>query len=135
MSTANNGGPAFPRPVRYQKHEYGRRQESIGWVAEGGEGGLTIRDYFMAHAPAEPQPWFNPVMAHKRPPDNWQGDDGKPYESARQAESECGDCYSNVNEADQDAWDAEHEKQRYIQWPAAWADAMLKAREAVKQED
>ena len=50
MTTANNGGPAFPRPVRYQKHEYGRRQESVGWVAEGGEGGITMRDYFAAKA-------------------------------------------------------------------------------------
>jgi hypothetical protein len=28
------------------------------------------------------------------------------------------------------AWEAEYVRQRYIQWPAAWADAMLKAREA-----
>lgn len=25
-------------------------------------------------------------------------------------------------------WDAEAKKQLYVQWPAAWADAMLKAR-------
>lgn len=64
--------------------------------------GMTLRDYFIAHAPAEPWGWFKPVM----PPmtDNLleMGFDGK--------------CY------------LEEERQRLIQWPAFWADTMLKDR-------
>jgi hypothetical protein len=29
-----------------------------------------------------------------------------------------------------DEWTEEREKQRYVQWPAAWADEQLKARTA-----
>ena len=112
MSDAiNHGGPAFP----------------VHWPTATSKG-ATLRDYFMAHAPAEPQPWFLPVMASECPPYKWQGDDGTPYESAHQAEKECGDCYSNANEAAQDAWKAERQRQRYIQWPYVWADTMLMER-------
>lgn len=120
MNQIHTGGPAFPEKKRIPGH--------MGNEYEVPTPGMTLRDYFMAHAPAEPQPWFEPVMANECPPDKWQGDDGKIYESARQAENECGDCYSNVNEAVQDAWAAESQKQRYIQWPAAWADAVLNTR-------
>jgi hypothetical protein len=34
------------------------------------------------------------------------------------------------NRAELEAWGVEQVKQRYIQWPAAWADEMLKARKA-----
>jgi len=63
---------------------------------------ISLRDYFIAHAPAEPQPWFMPVM----PP----APDLEIF----------ADEYSN--------WLTEQAKQRYIQWPAAWADEMLVAR-------
>jgi len=73
---------------------------------------ISLRDYFIAHAPAEPQPWFEPVMETKRPepifPDNRK--------------------YDAINTDEIVAWDRERQKQRYIQWPAAWADEQIKAR-------
>lgn len=120
MNQIHTGGPAFPEKQRLVGH--------MGHEYEVPTPGMTMRDYFMANAPAVPQPWFEPVMANTCPSDKWQGDDGKPYESARRAENECGDCYSNVNETAQKAWEAERQKQRYIQWPAAWADAILATR-------
>lgn len=74
--------------------------------------GMTLRDYFIAHAPADPQPWFEPVMK-KRP---------KPiFEDP--ADEDC------VNYHEVRAWDEDYKKQRYIQWPGAWADEQIKLRE------
>ena len=89
---------------------------------------MSLRDYFIAHAPAEPQPWFHPEISGSRPRSRWIGEDGKEYANASEAERECGDCFSNANLEAQHAWDDELIKQRYIQWPAAWADAILKER-------
>jgi hypothetical protein len=50
--------------------------------------GMSLRAYFMAHAPVEPQPWFNPKITEKH-------------------------------------FGSEIEKQRYVQWPAAWADEQI----------
>lgn len=108
MSTANNGGPAFPRPVRYQKHEYGRRQESVGWVAEGGEGGITMRDYFAAKAMQALIPLHEAALQSDGEIEQWSTD----YE---------GNLGSSAVILAFDAYGI--------------ADAMLKAREAVKQED
>lgn len=33
------------------------------------EPGMTLRDYFAAHAPAEPQSWFEPTMPSGSPND------------------------------------------------------------------
>lgn len=94
-----------------------------------GRSGMSLRDYFIAHAPAEPQPWFKPAMSFDRPEDRFVSEDGKEeFKTAREAEHACGDCYVNTREAAQQEWDAEYAKQRYIQWPAAWADAMLAER-------
>ncbi len=76
--------------------------------------GLNLRDYFIAHAPAEPQGWFQPVMDSERPEPCWgdaRPDDDYPINSGAIA-----------------AWDREKVRQKYIQWPAAWADAMLEQR-------
>lgn len=93
----DDSGPAFPCEytgfVRYANGSDG--------VVEVRHNGMSLRDYFIAHAPAEPQPWFEPVMTTLRPPNP-----------------------GNM----QNRWDYEYDKQRYIQWPAAWADAMLEAR-------
>ena len=69
---------------------------------------MSLRDYFIAHAPAEPQCWFVPEM----PP--------RP-----EAITEDGRC---VNAKSIDDYDREYNKQRFVQWPAAWADAMIEAR-------
>lgn len=117
MSKIDEGGPAFPsnRDMR----------NSPDWDYEQG---MSLRDYFAAHAPAEPQPWFLPKMPH-RPESSYIGEDGTIYPSWRDAERACGDLWSNGSADEQDAWDREQAKQRFIQWPYAWADAMLDARE------
>lgn len=120
MSAQDNGGPAFPHTL--PGHQI--------------EKGMTLRDYFIAHAPAEPQPWFQAVMPEPCPsyssgaaPDHLR-DEIKKYNS----EDGCGG-YSEEAEAwmknariRYSAWVYEADKQRFLQWPAAWADAMLEAR-------
>ena len=91
MNTKDTGGPAFPCHPEIVPHK------------ERDFAGMTLRDYFMAHAPAEPQPWFIPEM----PP---EPDPGMFFD-------------------EHSAWVAEQYKQRYVQWPAAWAGEMLKARD------
>lgn len=91
MNTKDTGGPAFPCHPEIVPHK------------ERDFAGMTLRDYFMAHAPAEPQPWFIPEMPPEPDPGMFFDEHG--------------------------AWVAEQYKQRYVQWPAVWADEMLKARD------
>jgi len=97
----DDGGPAFPRAE--VKDTAMGFQVITGWCP-----GMSLRDYFIAHAPAYPQQWFLPEM----PP--------QPNEII-----EDGLC-TNSNEIL--AYDREYDKQRYIQWPSAWADEQIKAR-------
>lgn len=89
--------------------------------------GLTKREYFAAHAPVEPQPWFRPVMLRLKPDATvWVGESGNKYTSyyaAKQAEGEEHVTLFNAKEIE--AWEIEYVKQKYVQWPFAWADAML----------
>ena len=118
----NNGGPAFPK-------EY-----------EGS--GMTLHDYFVAHAPAEPQPWFQPEMPKKPMPllmpndftpeeradyRSWQEEriDLEHMQYARSQEFAEADSERTEQRA---AWDREREKQRWVQWPAAWADEQIALR-------
>ena len=101
--------------------------------------GITLRDYFMAHAPAEPQLWFAPEMPE--PPKFVIKPDNLTDEESRQIEGVL-EGYLDIWEVDEprvkewaaasDAYykakkkyDTERAKQLYVQWPAAWADAML----------
>lgn len=74
------------------------------WKTVGVDQGATLHDYFMAHAPHHPQAWFSPTMATTRP--------------------------AADSEQERAAWDAEREKQRWLQWPRAWADEMMTRRVA-----
>lgn len=124
----NNGGPAFPC-------EQGHVPEH-GWN-QTFDSGMSLRDYFIAHAPAEPQPWFEPVMPTRRPaPKLVDNDDpGRVFKSWQDAERIVGvDGYHDANLDIAQEWDMERRKQRYIQWPAAWADEMLKARQKPRVE-
>jgi hypothetical protein len=125
MADKNTPVSAFPNKRLRQP-----REDGTGLYAF--ESGMTLRDYFIAHAPAEPQEWFKPVLSEK--PIIGQlfvSDDGERfYKSYRHAEENEGDCFRDVNRASFDAWCKEEIKQKYVQWPAAWADEMLKAREA-----
>lgn len=132
----DDGGPAFPLPVDADIDCAGR--------AASGYGGISIRDYFIAHAPAEPQPWFQPTMRPRMEVPGWATDPkwGMTPDQARHAEKWRNDQDYLIDEEwakpfqiawnaywdDGAAWNRERDAARYVQWPAAWADAMLKER-------
>jgi hypothetical protein len=106
--------PAFPRDHRHDGHN-----------------GMTLRQYYKAAAPTAPQDWFVPTMPPK-PKAEWRLSalpewrfDG--YEAAvrRFNDSRCGGTIDDINEPALREWEKELQKQRFIQWPGAWADALL----------
>lgn len=134
----DNGGQAFPTPDVYHS----------GGQVEYGALGMTLRDYFMAHAPAEPQDWFTAAMPTECPKRDYLNKQQLTVEELSEYEyfheyfpsvkaidlkTETVRNYAEralVTIAAERQWNAENAKQRYIQWPAAWADEMLKARAA-----
>jgi hypothetical protein len=122
----DNGGPAFPA---VNHHTYR---------------GMSLRDYFMAHAPAEPQHWFSPVMTEPAPVQlqfreapaavqkELEGVDYEEWCDPVAMSPEAREWHERRVAAKKalHRWNAEAEKQRYVQWPAAWADEQLKARKA-----
>lgn len=124
MSAHDDGGPAFPSAPTVGPSGDLYRPADIGCP------GLSIRDYFIAHAPAEPQQWFRPTMP-PCPVPHLVGHDGRTYATTLDAERACGeDGFEDRNYEAINDWQRECAKQRYVQWPAAWADAMLKVRRA-----
>lgn len=107
---------------------------------EGPVEGMTIREYFAARAPVEPQTWFEPKMEWSRPclPDwrmqgwtdrqiaEWRSD----YPPDDQVVSDFIHHLEDVQHLIE-KWDRQREKQRLLQWPWAWADAVLAAGESV----
>ena len=121
MNTKDTGGPAFPCHPEIIPHK------------ERDFAGMTLRDYFMPHAPAAPQPWFMPVMPPAPDLSVWVGESGKKYDGERAAMGSEEGLLGKVRPANADAyyaWRNEQAKQLYVQWPGAWADEMLKARAA-----
>jgi hypothetical protein len=119
VSAIKTGGPAFPTPDVY--HTNGQIQY--------GEVGMSLRDYFIAHAPTEPPTWFQPSMPVARPASRYTSEDGKMnYPNRHAAACAEGDFFINTAEKAQIDWDALQVRERSFQWPVAWADAMLKAR-------
>ena len=55
MAQRNNGGPAFPRPASEDTRN-GTLQE--GNNVEPAADGMSLRDYFAAHAPAPNAQWL-----------------------------------------------------------------------------
>lgn len=96
---------------------------------------LTAHDYFMAHAPAVVPDWFSPVMPPcPVVPSLHSVDDKLRHEIIG---TDCGEETPAAIEwlAERDRltvlqadWQDEFRKQRYVQWPAAWADAMMEQR-------
>lgn len=119
MTTRNDGGAVFPLNTTNEANSGAYFPHS----------GMTLRDYFIAHAPAEPQPWFQPVMPSACPLPRYVGEDGTVYATASEAMRACGDSYTNEREQEQIEWRKQRDRQRYVQWPAAWADAQLALRE------
>lgn len=130
--TIDDGGAAFPCGVMQDGHNPGQ---------EPWQRGISMRDYFMAHAPAEPQPWFVPLMPEKPelpdPGRELSAEDAAEWRRLDEFAAEEGNervkafCERrSVAWSERHAWETERDKQRYVQWPAAWADAMLRARAA-----
>lgn len=103
---------------------------------------LSVFDYFMAHAPAEPQDWFMPVMQEDCPavPSLNSVPPGPLCEELRSYFDDCCDVSTTaamqwIERREelirlQELWQAEFRKQRYVQWPAAWAALMLEHRKS-----
>lgn len=146
MSARDHGGPAFPGFQFSEGFGPTRIAEGPGNnpVVEYHDAGMSLRDYFAAHAPAEPQSWFKPVMVlpePKRPAylvDPTPEEKGEisgfdeilEFEELKQPRVR---AYVSAIEEYRRAsaeWNTEHTKQRFVQWPAAWADAVLNARSA-----
>ena len=100
----DDGGPAFPQPGGSGNPETLKRMRY--------QGGMTLRDWFAGHAPVSPLWNFTPMMPTPRP---------LPLPIL--------DGYDLPANSDQlRAWDKESDRQAAIQWPWAWADAILAAR-------
>jgi len=111
--------------------------------------GMSLRAYFMAHAPVEPQPWFRPVMPHPQPKlplrdfdmtqeeaEDWAGWDNHAID-VEQVGSVRLQAYIRAlifAKKQLDDWQADYRRQSWVQWPAAWADEQLEQLQAPKQE-
>lgn len=106
---------------------------------------MSLRDYFAAHAPVEPQTWFVPLMPEPCPKEpSWSeltdpeekrmlreyGHEWLDDEEARAKHPKLAEFSGRVQAARLAGgrWKAEFERQRLIQWPYAWADAMIAER-------
>lgn len=138
-NNVDNNGPAFPTG----SYEF----DGDGKVLPFQHDGMTLREFFAAHAPAEPQPWFEPTMLPRPVP---PADDLRSVlpdcteDEDREAQSWRRDpCYDLCTKSPRlapyerawedywranHAWSEEKKRQRYVQWPWAWADAVLAAR-------
>ena len=107
--------------------------------------GLTKLEYFAARAPAEPQAWFEPQMNTLRP--QWPSDIPDRLSTHSYWHAFAAGCdprwfrlndtwpendwlkeHAQTFKAAAD-WDIDRERQRLIQWPFAWARAVLEAGE------
>lgn len=101
---------------------------------------MNRRQYFAAHAPAEPQPWFKPVMTSERPTAPMRPCD---FTAAEHDElGGWGDALDTADltqprvrayaesfekfRAESREWDSVQAREFYLQWPFAWADEMMK---------
>lgn len=104
--SAQDGGPAFPileSSTRIDTYE----------TAHTMIGGMSLRDYFAAHAPIKPHDWFKPRMETQRPKVVREERNGFEFMKNAQELAE---------------YDAEFFRQKDIQWPYVWADLMLEER-------
>lgn len=92
-----------------------------GQVEVGGEQpwneGMTLLDYFVAHAPTQQLWHFNVEMPTPRP-------EPMHYRGAARTDDE---IVARMEEIER--WDTEKRKRQAIQWPWVYAEAMLDERE------
>lgn len=155
MSSIDAGGPAFPldfrlveamsRAIEVSKLDKNEKAEGLRRLGDSACG-MTLRDYFIAHAPSEPQQWFSPVLPEREVP---LPTFAQMYPDHTQDELKAYKCFNsdwmNIDDVSEERvrnylfqreeqhkrsreYAAMAERERYIQWPAAWADAMLEAR-------
>ena len=145
MSVRDNGGPAFPTGTQVEQNGATGETTVHQYLSDG----MTLRDYFIAHAPADPWDWFSPSMPAKptSPPEFPVGNNGERPVDDREANALSQwvndpvwdadiehPAFSNWVKAWSSYWDAslewkiEQKKQTAIQWPAYWADQMIRAR-------
>lgn len=106
--------------------------------------GLSVRAYFAAHAPAEPQPWFKPEVP-PRPgvPDKFVELTAEERRDLSHIDNggELAEVSPNVRKFIRrlevarkalESWEAFYKMARYVQWPVAWADAMIAEMERSK---
>jgi hypothetical protein len=103
--------------------------------------GIMVRDYLIAHAPEHPQPWFSPKMPPcPELPDRNAIQDEALKQDIRTAfyhdtdpQTAAGEAwmkrYDNAKDAQRE-WKERQEREKYLQWPSAWADAQLRLRAA-----
>jgi hypothetical protein len=137
-----DGGPAFPGFGQiFTTDSQGRTGPQATWGMEGASG-MSLRDYFAAHAPLEPARWFkytplpkdgippmpnvnDLVERHRQVAADWRRDGcfdlpeeiawwGEKVEAHRKAVSE---------------WNVANDAAMFIQWRWAYADAMLAERD------
>jgi hypothetical protein len=126
----NDGGYAFPVIGSLGKEENVCQE------------GMTLRQYYIAHAPTEPWSWFKPLMLLKPGyPECISNDGNEPSEEEYKTIADWKsdphwdldlpnfskwlnalDVYYKASRE----WEAEYQKQRDLQWPIFWADAMIK---------
>lgn len=93
--------------------------------------GMSLRDWFAGHAPTEPQKWFAPTMSpYPEPEKSWAYCDSCKWGRHRVQECVGGrDCEKiDAVKKKQREWKEERDRRLHVEWPYAWADAMLEAR-------
>ncbi|SER36937.1 MULTISPECIES: hypothetical protein [Pseudomonas] len=85
------------------------------------DAGMSLLAYFMAHAPAEPQPWFKPEPDEPEPMPYIDGSDAPRPERYTSADAT---IPNRANHAHVD-WKRRLDRARYVQWPRAWALAQI----------
>lgn len=144
MSQIKDGGLAFPMaPYRVDLGDGGVSENAFPQL------GMTLRDWLAAHAPVEPQGWFDPAMPPKPKAPHRAVDPSWGFSREQQdiagawtrdpnydIDAEANSPFYEFCQAwrqywdEHSAWEREWKKQLYVQWPYAWADAQLEAREA-----
>jgi hypothetical protein len=107
----DKGWPAFPFTEFYDEKPI------------GAHAGMSLRDWFAGHAPRTPHSWFRPTMATEEPKFRFHEGHNEGIGCSYDGLS----C-TPLNRDEFDAWHREHQRQLFLQWPYAYADAMLTER-------
>lgn len=141
MADIKDGGPAFPRITAIQD-PLSMHHVHPKWSEVRSADGMSLRDYFIAHAPVEPQDWFKVADLPAKPtapvhPNDWTAQEREAIAGLREGflkvDMVTGRALTywldkTVYEKALRAWGTECMRLRAVQWPGAWADAQLAER-------